>query len=253
MGFGLVFLVGGLLAAVMGGMVENGPEPGEDVIRDDDTIVGSDGDDVIAGNGLSELILPDTGNNLVRAGAGDDVIADVPWDQETQQTPAGPLNPNGGSDTFYGGNGNDTVSGTGGADVLNGGAGDDLVNGVDLTPATARADVLSGGWGEDTFNANDGDTVIGGPGDDLFNAIVSAADDDPVWVEDYAAGEQITVQVFDADMVPESGVLRWSLQDSAAGAVLEVEGMDAIVFRDALARDLEGNIRVLDRSAETVG
>ena len=94
-------------------------------------IVGSNHNDVLAGDGE---------DNLLDGGDGDDVLY------------GGPA---GGDDMMYGGNGDDRVFGGRGNDTLTGGAGND---------------VLKGGPGEDTLIAdgNDMDVLYGGTEQDTF-------------------------------------------------------------------------------------
>ena len=102
-----------------------------DTLIDIEHIVGSNHNDVLAGDGE---------DNLLDGGAGDDVLY------------GGPA---GGDDEMYGGNGDDRIFGGRGNDILTGGEGNDY---------------LKGGPGEDTLIAdgNDMDVLYGGPEQDTF-------------------------------------------------------------------------------------
>ncbi|MBY6121735.1 Hint domain-containing protein [Mameliella alba] len=96
----------------------------------DDSLYGNEGGDSISGGAGSDSIYGETGDDYVSGGAGDDTVEG-----------------NEGDDTLYGGDGNDWMRGSFGNDALYGGAGDDY---------------LWGGWGDDTFHIENGfgnDTV----------------------------------------------------------------------------------------------
>ena len=102
-----------------------------DTLIDIEHIVGSNHNDVLAGDGE---------DNLLDGGDGDDVLY------------GGPA---GGDDEMYGGNGDDRIFGGKGNDILTGGEGND---------------VLKGGPGEDTFvvDGDDMDVLYGGTEKDTF-------------------------------------------------------------------------------------
>lgn len=108
-----------------------------------DTLVASEGKDMIeAGNG-NDTVLAGSGNDLVDAGAGNDrVIAGDGNDAVDGGT---------GNDVLMGGEGNDALSGGMGNDQLFGGEGNDTLRGG------AGNDTLSGGEGNDTFVFASGD------------------------------------------------------------------------------------------------
>jgi hypothetical protein len=161
------------------------------------TFIGGDGNDLVTGGTLNDLISGGNGNDVVHGGDGNDTLA-------------------GGSnaDTLDGGAGNDSLNGGSSGDTLIGGLGDDLLDGgssndtasyaaaagpvaADLALGTATgegtdtllnmenvtgsgfddtitgntlANVLAGGGGNDTIHGADGnDTLTGGAGtDQLF-------------------------------------------------------------------------------------
>ena len=115
-------------------------------------IIGSNHNDVLAGDGE---------DNLLDGGDGDDVLY------------GGPA---GGDDMMYGGNGDDRVFGGKGNDILTGGAGND---------------VLKGGPGEDTLIAdgNDMDVLFGGTEQDTFQFFPSDVGGGSI--RDFTDGEDV--------------------------------------------------------------
>ena len=88
-----------------------------------------DGDDILVGKKVADLIHGYGGNDQISGGDGNDRL----YGDDGNDT----LNGDAGNDSLYGGNGNDTLNGGSGEDALNGGAG---------------ADVLTGGAGNDHFD-----------------------------------------------------------------------------------------------------
>ncbi|MCL6283083.1 Ig-like domain-containing protein [Ruegeria sp. 2012CJ41-6] len=104
---------------------------GDDLLRagaGDDRINGRFGDDIVSGGAGNDRLKGGFGNDELNGGADDDRLI-------------GGF----GSDTLKGGEGNDVLKGGIGRDVLAGGAGDD---------------VLKGGWGRDSFVFDGGHDVI---------------------------------------------------------------------------------------------
>jgi Ca2+-binding RTX toxin-like protein len=250
MGIGIVVLGGLLLTMVLGGtLMPDQPEPGEEVISEDDTTLGSYGDDLITGDGSSELILPDSGEDVVHAGGGNDTVSDVPFDGKIEQTVLGPINPLQDDDVFYGDGGNDVLQGAGGWDELYGGTGDDTLLALDLLEGADYApDILWGEAGNDELIADDGDTLRGGEGVDFFGLVVDSDGNAPVVIEDFEPGEEVEILVFDPELVdPEYGI-SGAFRDTDEGAVLSVDGFDAVIFRDVLVNDLKGAVRLYDET-----
>ncbi len=122
-------------------------------------LIGTPGDDVIAGSFGGEVILGGGGNDLLCGSGGDDVI-----------------NGAGGSDLIDGGGGDDRVSGAADDDTLTGGLGDDHMRGG------AGTDTLVGGRGDDElFGGKGADRAFGGKGSDfiLFSRFDDFADGGP--------------------------------------------------------------------------
>ncbi len=103
------------------------PVPGETIHGNsgNNTLVGTDGDDIIYGYGGNDDISGGAGNDIIYGGAGNDK-----------------LNGGDGNDILYGGNGNDKLYGGAGDDILIGGKGNNT---------------LYGGEGHDTFKWQQGD------------------------------------------------------------------------------------------------
>ena len=120
-----------------------------------ETLIGTEGDDVIAAGGGSDIIDGRGGRDLICGGSGNDVI-----DGGTAR------------DTIYGGNGNDTIDGGGGNDLIYGGKGSDSVkagSGADQLWLGGGKDRADGGWGDDVIKGGRGnDTIFGSVGDDVI-------------------------------------------------------------------------------------
>ena len=96
-----------------------------------DTLVGSDGDDIIFSGDFNDIISGGAGNDFIDAGGGNDSVLG-----------------GSGNDTLLGGTGDDTLNGQGGTDSLEGGLGDD----------TFIWDGAAGG--NDFFIDGDGDNTL---------------------------------------------------------------------------------------------
>lgn len=111
------------------------------------TIVGTNGRDVIDGTIGADKIYGNGGDDLIRAGDGNDLV-----------------NGGEGRDFIDGGRGHDQILGGLGADYVRGGEGNDYVNGG------TGADALYGDAGNDQlFGLHDDDYLYGGAGDDQLN------------------------------------------------------------------------------------
>ena len=121
------------------------PVPGETIHGNsgNNTLVGTDGDDIIYGYGGNDDISGGAGNDIIYGGAGNDKLNggdgnDILYGGD-------------GNDELYGGNGNDILYGGDGNDKLYGGAGDDILIGG------KGNNTLYGGEGHDTFKWQQGD------------------------------------------------------------------------------------------------
>ena len=123
-----------------------------DTLIDIEHLVGSEHNDILAGDGE---------DNILEGRNGDDVLY------------GGPA---GGDDEMYGGNGDDRIFGGKGNDILTGGAGNDY---------------LKGGPGEDTFivDGDDMDVLYGGPEKDTFQFFPSNLGGGSI--KDFSDGEDV--------------------------------------------------------------
>ncbi len=102
-----------------------------------DSLTGTNGEDIISGNqgadtlnglGGNDILLGGKGSDSIDGGAGNDFLSG-----------------NNDNDTLIGGDGNDVIRGGKGNDILNGGAGNDILIG------DRDQDILTGGDGNDAF------------------------------------------------------------------------------------------------------
>jgi serralysin len=141
------------------------------------------GNDTVSANNLSNLIVTNDGNDLVRDDGGWDRI----WLGRGNDTAYGgrgndKIGGDAGADVIWGGSGNDTIWGGGWGDEVGGGSGDDRLygdngndtvwggSGHDTLWGGQHDDLLSGGSGNDRFYGEDGqDTLRGGSGNDMLD------------------------------------------------------------------------------------
>jgi Ca2+-binding RTX toxin-like protein len=138
-----------------------------------DLIDGRAGDDLIDGGAGHDHIVGGSGNDILRGGEGNDIIlGGAGNDQISGGAGDDRLFGDDGDDTVFGDDGDDQVHGGAGNDALFGGAGNDLVNGDagdDKIEGNAGHDVLAGGDGNDVVSGGDGnDELEGGKGSDLL-------------------------------------------------------------------------------------
>ena len=112
-------------------------------VEPDADVVGTGGNDTLAGG---------EGDQSISGGDGDDILR---GDLNNRY----PQGRSGGDDAIFGGAGNDRIGGKGGNDLLFGDEGDDMIWG------DAGDDLLYGGLGNDTLT---GDNFSGGKGSDTF-------------------------------------------------------------------------------------
>ncbi|PCJ25062.1 MAG: hypothetical protein COA94_06810 [Rickettsiales bacterium] len=146
-----------------------------------DTIIGTDGDDVMRGGAGDEIFKGGKGNDNISGGAGNDTIlggkgddtidggdgADIIYSGDGDDI----VDAGAGDDIVIGGLGNDNIQGGAGNDVINAGSGDDIVDGGigdDSIAGGAGADTIDGGDGDDWISGGDGnDAIIAGKGADV--------------------------------------------------------------------------------------
>ena len=140
----------------------------------DDTIIGSDKNDLIQGSYGDDVIDSLESNDFLQGGAGEDtVIAGAGSDRVEGNFGDDSLTGNAGDDYIQGGSGDDVIIGNEGQDQLLGIAGDDSIEG------NQGNDVIEGGFGKDLLQGNedndwllgdaDNDILIGGLGNDVLN------------------------------------------------------------------------------------
>lgn len=142
-----------------------------DGLAGNDTLAGKGGDDDITGGAGDDAITGGAGDDVATGGNGDDALFGNDGD-DALDGGSGNDNLDGGvgDDDLEGGNGDDTMNGGTGDDVLAGGAGDDQADGGegdDDIAGNAGDDILAGGAGDDTIDGGNGaDKITGGTGDD---------------------------------------------------------------------------------------
>jgi Ca2+-binding RTX toxin-like protein len=141
---------------------------GNDILTGDignDTLYGADGDDELdGGDGVDYLSGNDGNDNLYGGGSSDQLYGGAGDDNLYGET---------GNDTLAGGDGSDNLYGDAGNDSLDGGAGDDALYGDagnDIIRSGGGNNTLDGGAGSDTlFSSTTGiDTLTGGTGNDVY-------------------------------------------------------------------------------------
>lgn len=142
----LVVVVAALLLVAPGS-----PAQGGDPCRDRPVVPGATGsDDTLTGSDADEVFYGFGGNDAISALGG----SDCAYGHE-------------GDDTIEGGEGSDLIQGNVGSDRLAGGPADDEIVGDDLNGADGGGDVIEGGDGGDVLEGQGGhDRMVGGAGND---------------------------------------------------------------------------------------
>ena len=155
-----------------------------DTLTNIEHLVGSDYNDILAGDGE---------DNVLRGGGGHDDLYGGPAGGDDQ------MYGDDGDDRIFGGRGNDTLTGGAGNDLLKGGPGDDvlIVDGDDM-------DVVNGGPGDDTFRFFPSDLGGGSiqdftDGEDKIDltAFTNINSMDDLDIEDY--GDNVRIEVSGTD------------------------------------------------------
>lgn len=155
-----------------------------DTLTNIEHLVGSDYNDILAGDGE---------DNVLRGGGGHDDLYGGPAGGDDL------MYGDDGDDRIFGGRGNDTLTGGEGNDLLKGGPGDDvlIVDGDDM-------DVVNGGPGEDTFRFFPSDLGGGSiqdftDGEDMIDltAFTNINSMDDLDIEDY--GDNVRIEVSGTD------------------------------------------------------
>ncbi len=139
-----------------------------------DTIVGTNGDDVINGGLGDDAVNGQAGNDSISGAQGEDVLSGgLGNDSIDGGNGADFLTGQAGDDSINGGDGNDTLRGFEGNDTLIGVTGDDLLNGMDGNDSISGGvgqDQITGGSGDDTLDGGrNNDTINGNAGNDLIH------------------------------------------------------------------------------------
>ncbi|MBU8536569.1 calcium-binding protein [Falsiroseomonas tokyonensis] len=150
------------LSKVSGGQQAQGT-PGHD------TITTGHENDLVFGQGGSDLISTGQGDDQVQAGDGDDNVQGGDG-QNLLFGEAGNdfMHSGEGNDQLQGGQGNDILLGGGGTDQIFGGDGNDIMDGG---ANDGSADYVKGGMGDDSFvwaPGSGNDSFQGGPGQDTI-------------------------------------------------------------------------------------
>jgi len=137
------------------------------------TIVGTPGNDTLAGHGRDDVIVGGAGNDTILGRFGHDIIcggagSDRLYGGRDLDLVFGGA----GRDRLWGQNGGDALFGGGDSDVIKGGSGDDLAyggDGDDQIRVGVGHDTALGEAGSDRiYGAGGADFLDGGPGDDLL-------------------------------------------------------------------------------------
>jgi len=143
------------------------------------TCIGTEGDDVVIGSDVDDVIVVGKGNDVVHADAGDDLVCGGPGNDSLFGAR--------GEDIMYGEEGNDWLFGAQGVDNLDGGEGD--------------FDVLWGGPGIDILD--------GGPGDNDVCMLQRE-----MGIAEAGCDSQYPPPGYVHDEEPEPGILKLSKVDS---------------------------------------
>ncbi|HKJ94563.1 MAG TPA: retention module-containing protein, partial [Gammaproteobacteria bacterium] len=144
----------------VGTIVDSGHGEGEE--GEGQTLVGTDGNDVLITGGGADTLIGGEGDDVLVSGGGPDTLDGGPGNDQLYGL--------GGPDYMTGGEGNDAMAGFGGRDYMDGGAGDDILDGggaPDEMHGGEGNDTLYGGGGPDQMYGDAGnDTLYGGGGPD---------------------------------------------------------------------------------------
>ncbi|MBS8227499.1 calcium-binding protein [Vannielia litorea] len=220
-----MFLLFGIMGAVLVGSAVVGVVGGGEDVEEDAAVFDESGESTSAGSildptaedavlgeaGTLEPTEPDAGStqtgtigaDLLDGGAGDDILQGYEGDDRIEAYE--------GDDVAFGNDGNDEIDGGDGADTLEGGAGDDLLEGGDGADALwggsgndvlagdddITVDWLNGGAGNDVLLLGDGDVATGGDGADLFRLGPDVVEETVAEIMDFEAGEDSLALLWD--------------------------------------------------------
>ena len=202
-----------------------------------DAIAGQSGNNIVRGGAGDDFLVSNDGNDTVFGGAGNDLIlgADSSFAAESDSNGNDLLIGNGGNDNVFAGSGDDTLRGGRGNDGLNSGLGNDTINGGlgnDNLQGGDGDDLLRGGSGRDSITGGQGnDILIGDGGADVFffglSGIPGSNDGQDV-IRDFVQGQDsIVVFVSDLSTASISELENGALLSYGEGNSISVEGGDA--------------------------
>ncbi len=162
-----------LVAAAPGGACTGTPPPtcnGQFA-----TIVGGPGNNTINGTDGDDVIVDLSGNNTINPKRGDDTVCTGPGNDTVNQSDGNDwIDAGDGKNKVSGGDGNDTITTGSGVDTIAGGDGDDTISsggGNDKITGSNGNDTIDAGEGTNNVNAGDGnDTITTGAGNDKITA-----------------------------------------------------------------------------------
>jgi Ca2+-binding RTX toxin-like protein len=233
----------------------------------DDTITGTELDDLILGNQGNDRIDPAEGDDIVYAGQGNDTIIASSGDNLLLANENDDyVEVSGGNNTVYGGFGNDTIIAGNGDNLLLGnqdndlieaGTGDDTIyggQGNDTIVASTGTDVIFGNEGDDTFSLSaegvvgEGDVFDGGDGDNNFlvEANNDLTDATITGVQTVTIVQNITLTA-SLDSLADVTALRGqgTIQITATTA-------DIRTYIDSLGTNVDASLRILDEDGAPV-
>ncbi|WP_041962596.1 hypothetical protein [Sulfurospirillum cavolei] len=168
-----------------------GTDFGTDLIYEIENVSGSLFADTVSGDGYANRLIGRTGNDMLIAGAGADVLYgddNSATNVDGTETGNDSLLGEAGADTLYGGLGNDSLWGGADNDTLYGGSG---------------ADYLNGGSGINTMQGNDGDDLFYLSDATATNTVTGGNDTDTL--DFSAAASSVTVDISNSTSSQTSG------------------------------------------------
>ncbi len=202
-----------------------------------DTLEGGVGRDLLDGGAGDDVLTGFAADDVINGGAGADQLFGVAGEDL--------LVGGDGADRLYGGKGDDALAGGAGADVLLGGEGFDTLSGGlgrDRLKGQIGADLLEGGAGDDKLIGGGGaDTFLflGGP---LDGESAAAGRERDVIVDFQTELDIIDLTRFetDGDVFTQADLAQTlaSAQDSAGGAILDLDADHRVVLRGVSVEDL---------------
>jgi Ca2+-binding RTX toxin-like protein len=211
---------------------------GADILRGtsaDDSICGLGGDDTITGALGNDKLEGGSGNDSLNGGIGNDTLkGGIGSDM---------LNGGIGEDNLKGGEGNDDLQGGNGNDTLLGGDGDDTMNGgndADLLQGDGGNDIISGGTGEDTLDGGEGDdTLNGGVGADTFMFKPGFGNDTITGFQATGLGHDFLE--FDSGIFADTAALFAHSANTADGVLVTTDAADTLLIKNASLAQLQAH------------